>query len=222
MREPPTTTRAGKSSLHKNPHSTSQTMSRPHFESHSTRSCAVCGGRYQGKGWCANAPRCPRGMYRPRHGPDAFDAAKRKWEQIVRARSLWRKIRVWFWTGQAVKVFELHLQRIRAKSAWRRMKRRALGVNEGRKRARSVLEALGDEARIVGPHHPGRLEGAQRHGARACSGPEVENAQRVPPPRRRWLAADSRDSLRGVHAVAYRPGSDNQSNFPSDVTESSP
>ena len=166
MREPPTTTRAGKSSWHKNPHSTSQTMSRPHFESHSTRSCAVCGGRYQGKGWCANAPRCPRGMYRPRHGPDAFDAAKRKWEQIVRARSLWRKIRVWFWTGQAVKVFELHLQRIRAKSAWRRMKRRALGVNEGRKRARSVLEALGDEARIVGPHHPGRLDGAQRHGAR--------------------------------------------------------
>ena len=157
-------------------------MSRPQFESHSTRSCSVCGGRYHGKGWCANAPRCPRGMYRQRHGPDALDAAKRKWEQIVRARSLWRRIRVWFWTGQAVKVFELHLQRIRAKSAWRRMKRRALGVNKGRKRARSVLEALGDEARIVGPHHPGRLDGAQRHGARACSGPEVENAQRAPPP----------------------------------------
>ena len=142
MREPPTTTRAGKSSLHKNPHSTSQTMSRPHLESHSTRSCSVCGGRYHGKGWCANAPRCPRGMYRQRHGPDAFDAAKRKWEQIVRARSLWRRIRVWFWTGQAVKVFELHLQRIRAVSVMGGLKRRALGVNEGRKKSRLELMSI--------------------------------------------------------------------------------
>ena len=67
-----------------------------------------------------------------------------------------------------------------------------------------------------------RLETKRGSSALTIQGPEVENAQRVPPPRRRWLAADSRDSLRGVHAVAYRPGSDNQSNFPSDVSESSP
>ena len=135
-------TLAGKSGQHKNPHSTSQTMSRPHFESHSTRSCAVCGGRYHGKGWCANAPRCPRGMYRQRHGPDALDAAKRKWERIVRARSLWSRIRVWFWTGLAVRVFELHFQRIRAVSSMGGLKRRAPGVNEGRKKSRPELMSI--------------------------------------------------------------------------------
>ena len=121
-------------------HSTRQAMSRLHFESHSTRSCAVCGGRYHSTGRCANAPRCPRGMYRQRHGPAALDAAKRKWERIVRARSLWSRIRVWFWTGQAVRVFELHLQRIRAVSAMGGLKRRAaLDVHEGRKKSRLEL-----------------------------------------------------------------------------------
>ena len=81
-------------------------------------------------------PAAREGMCRQRHGPDALDAAKRKWEQIVRARSLWRRIRVWFWTGQAVKVFELHLQRIRAVSVMGGLERRALGVNEGRNRRR--------------------------------------------------------------------------------------
>ena len=135
-------TLAGKSGQHKNPHSTSQTMSRPHFESHSTRSCSVCGGRYHGKGWCANAPRCPRGIYRQRHGLDALDAAIRQWERIVRARSLWSRIRVWFWTGQAVPVFELHLQRIRAVSAMGGLKRGALIGNAGRKKRRLDLPPL--------------------------------------------------------------------------------
>ena len=126
----------------KPPLSTSQTMPRPHFESHSTRSCAVCGGGYRGKGWCTNAPRCPRGRYRQRHGPDALDAAKRKWERIVRARSLWSRIRVWFWTGLAVRVFELHVERMRAVSGMGGVKRRALGVHEGRKKRRLELMSV--------------------------------------------------------------------------------
>ena len=53
-----------------------------------------------------------------------------------REMARWFRERVWFWTGQAVKVFELHLQRIRAVSVMGGLKRRALGVNEGRKRRR--------------------------------------------------------------------------------------
>ena len=82
--------------------------------------CVVCYREYFGRGRCINEPRCPRGRYRRRDGEDTLMAARSEWARIVKARNMWSRLRVWFWTGVAYNVFKSCLRTTVANNACQR------------------------------------------------------------------------------------------------------